>query len=95
MSVAGIIDFGDLERKTCASCGCYWDYNIFDKSKLKTVFDKYFFLDIDYCPNCYYGLKDFEKLKCDMDKCPNCGVKLNFFLKAFPHSLHSSECSPL
>ena len=31
-----------------------------------------------YCPNCYYGVKDFEKLKCDMDKCPNCGIKLNF-----------------
>lgn len=60
--MSGVVDFGEFERKTCASCGYYWDYNIFDLSKLSSNFDKMFFIDVDYCPNCFYVGYDIDKL---------------------------------
>lgn len=105
--MAGIIDFGDFERKTCASCGCYWDYNIFDKSKLKTVFDKYFFLDIDYCPNCYYVGHDVAQLNKKVKEEIDSGrykkylktFKENFMLttrqEAFQFIVHAMICEEM
>ena len=61
-NMAGVVDFGDFESKICASCGYHWDYNVFDKSKLSCEFDRMFFTDIDYCPNCYYLGADIDKL---------------------------------
>lgn len=69
--MSGVVDFGEFEGRKCSSCGFYWDYNIFDISKLKSEFDRMFFTDIDFCPNCYYVGNDVsvmnERVKSEID----------------------------
>lgn len=59
--MSGVIDCGHFRRKTCEVCGFYWDHLIPDFEKMNE-FEKMFFLNVEFCPNCHYVNENIDKL---------------------------------